>query len=175
MTTHTATGVATMVAYGEAAVVTFYSTPQDVILFTGIKPVDFDLEDDLGTDVGHLTADEKLVEMLSGWLVGIKSYIDQNRNRDYAQDVLSGTLTEVPPGIHNIAMRAAANMVAISQLRRETSVQRVDIATRLKSDEVWTQALKDDLALYPAIPRFHIARVRAIDPTGYQDYTERYI
>jgi hypothetical protein len=36
-------------------------------------------------------------------------------------------------------------------------VQRVDIMTRLKGDEVFTEALLRDLALFPAKPRFRMS------------------
>ena len=74
-----------------------YSNPQEVITQTGLKPKDLNLE----------TAQE-LEDTVNGWLLGIKDFIDRNRNRDYHQE---GT---VPYGIHQIALRAAANMAAIS-------------------------------------------------------------
>ena len=113
----------------------FYSSVEDVLLLSGIKAVDFDLEDDLGAEENSRSAEEKLSTLVTGWLISVKSFIDHNRNRDYTQEVIAGTLYEIPPGIHNIALRATANMAAIALLRRETSVQRVDIVQRLQGDE----------------------------------------
>ena len=172
MATKTATATGHLVGLATAGNTVFYSTVAEVIEFTGITPIDFGLEDDFGEDEGHLTADEKLVVLVESWLVGIKSYIDQNRNRDYSQEVVNGTLAEVPPGIHNIALRAAANLSAVALLRRETAIQRVDIATRLKGDEVFTQAIRADLALFPAVPRFSMARARVTSPVDYDSSTQ---
>jgi len=145
-------------AGGAGAVYTpFYSSVEDVLALSGIRPVDFDLEDDLGTEATTRTAEEKLSTLVTGWLISVKSFIDQNRNRDYTQEVIDGTMYEVPPGINNIALRAAANMAAIALLRRETSVQRVDIVQRLQGDEIFTDSLRRDLRQFPAKPRFRMA------------------
>jgi len=145
----------------------YYSNCADVISLAGIKPVDFDLEDDYGTESGHLTADEKLTTLITSWLVSIKDFIDRNRNRNFTQEWVDGTITEVPYGIHNIALRAAGNMAAIALLRRETSVQRVDIMSRLKGDEIFTPALRRDLAQFPAKPRFRLAVSKTTSPDFY--------
>jgi hypothetical protein len=150
-------GVAFAGGAGQRYTPPFYSTIEEVIILAGIKPVDFDFEDDLGLVENGRTAEEKLTALVTSWLVSVKNFIDHHRNRDYTQEVLDGSITEVPYGIHNIALRAASNMASLALLRRETSVQRVDIMTRLKGDEVFTEALLRDLALFPAKPRFRMS------------------
>jgi len=150
-------GVAFAGGAGQRYTPPFYSTIEEVIILAGIKPVDFDFEDDLGLVENGRTAEEKLTALVTSWLVSVKNFIDHSRNRDYTQEVLDGSITEVPYGIHNIALRAASNMASLALLRRETSVQRVDIMTRLKGDEVFTEALLRDLALFPAKPRFRMS------------------
>jgi len=147
----------------------FYSSVEDVLALSGIRPVDFDLEDDLGAEESSRTAEDKLNTLVTGWLISVKSFIDRNRNRDYTQEVIAGTAYEVPPGIHNIALRAAANMAAIALLRRETSVQRVDIVQRLQGDEIFTQALRDDLKQFLAKPRFRMAVSKTTSNPDYYD------
>lgn len=149
--------------------VPIYSSVADVIAMAGIKPVDFDFEDDLGEDeeAGTLTADEKLEALVLTWLLSVKDFIDRNRNRDYSEEVAAGDIDEVPPGIHNIALRAACNMAAMALLRRETSVQRVDLVQRLQGDEVFSEALLHDLAQYPAAPRFRMSVSKSSKPLLY--------
>lgn len=149
--------------------VPIYSSVADVIAMAGIKPVDFEFEDDLGDEdeTGYQTADDKLAALVTTWLVSVKDFIDRNRYRNYSQEVEDDEITEVPPGIHNIALRAACNMAAMALLRRETSVQRVDLIQRLKGDEVFSQALLHDLAQYPAKPRFRMSVAKTTKPSAY--------
>lgn len=127
--------------------VKFYSTPERVIQFTGCKPSDF----------GLATGDE-LADMLTGWLVEVKDLIDADRNRDYHEEPAG-----VPAGIHHIALRMAANMVAQAMLRRETPVVRVDdFAVRMVEDSVFTNAIKSDLSKYPR--KFDL-RVAVVPPS----------
>ena len=166
----TATGSLNAVSYGAAeaeGITPMYSSVADVIGFSGIKAIDFEFEDDLGTSLGVRTAEEKLEAMITMWLVGIKDFIDRYRNRDYSQEVVDGTISKVPPGIDNIALRAASNMASIALLRRETSVQRVDIIVRVKEEEIFTPALLRDLSLYPAKPRFRMSVYKSTEPDFY--------
>lgn len=126
-----------------------YSTPEDVIAFTGARPEDFSL----------VSAGE-LLDLIRSWLIEVKDLIDQDRNRDYHAEVAEGTRTEVPPGIHNIAKRMAANMVALAMLRRETPVVKIDdFSIRMVEDQMLTRAIRQDLARYPAKPRFRMSVV----------------
>ena len=149
-------GISSMSGAGDAFTPPFYGTVDEVLVLAGIKPEDFEFEDDLGFVENGRTAEEKLTALVTSWLVSVKNFIDRDRNRDYTQEWLAGTITEVPYGIHNIALRAASNMASLALLRRETSVQRVDIMTRLKGDEVFSEALHRDLAKFPAKPRFRM-------------------
>jgi hypothetical protein len=141
----------------------------DVIAMAGIKPVDFDFEDDLdvGVDEDAMSADQKLEALVTTWLVSVKDFIDRNRNRNYSQEVEDADIDEVPPGIHNIALRAACNMAAMALLRRETSVQRVDLIQRLKGDEVFSAALLHDLSQYPPKPRLRMTVSKSEGPDYY--------
>ena len=114
-----------------------YSTPGKVISYTGVRPQDFYLEDG-----EEKTAEEKLEELIEGWLLQIKDLIDADRGREYKEDI--------PPGIENIALRMAANMVAQAQLRRETPIVRHDdYSVDMVEDKVMTNAIKNDLARFP--------------------------
>jgi hypothetical protein len=152
-----------------AAYRAFYSTVQDVIDLSGIKAIDFDFTDDFAGDENAHTADEKLTALIVTWLLSIKNFIDANRNRDYTQEVIDGVRAEIPAGIHNIALRAAANMASIALLRRETTVQRIDVVQRLKGDEIFTPALLRDLSQYPAKPRFRMCVAKSSSVPDYFD------
>lgn len=141
-----------------------YSSPAQVIEFVGLKGSDFGLEDEFGE--GKLTADEKLAVIVQEWLIAIKSYIDASRNRDYHAEVEAGTLTAIPPGIHNIALRAAANQAAFLVLRRQSPIVKLedfkgDFMLKLVDDSIWSDALRRDLSLFPAKPRFRMAVMRS--------------
>ena len=144
-----------------------YSSVADVILLSGIKPEDFELEDDMGSSESALTAADKLNALVLSWLIDIKDFINRNRNRDYFQDVENDDIEAIPPGINNIALRAACNMAAMALLRRETAVQRVDLVQRLKGDEIFSPALLHDLAQYPSKPRFRMAVSKTTKPSVY--------
>ena len=129
---------------------TYYSSAQDVIDFTGIRPTDLNLVDITNGD----TAAEQLIAIVEGWLVEIKDLIDMDRNRDYASE------TEIPAGIHAIAKRMAANMVAQAVIRRDTPIIRIgDYAVKMVDDTILTKSIREDLSLYPALPRFSVFRV----------------
>lgn len=131
---------------------TYYSTPEEVIQYTGVRPQDFYLEDDDPEAPNPSTAEEKLTSLIANWLVQIKDFIDRDRNRDYSA---SGKV--VPPGIHNIALRAAANMVAQAQLRRETPiVKKDDFTISMVEDKVFTASIKSDLSRFPFRPNFKL-------------------
>lgn len=162
--------------------VPIYSSVDDVVAMSGIKPEDFELEDDMGSAEDALTAEDKLNALVFSWLVSIKDFIDRNRNRNYTAEETAvaavidkwGTViypatvaTPVPSGIHNIALRAACNMASMALLRRETAVQRVDLVQRLKGDEVFSPALLHDLAQYPSKPRFRMAVSKTTKPNVY--------
>lgn len=68
--------------------------------------------------------------------------------------------TVIPEGIHNIAMRACANMVKIAYMNRESPVIRIDDwNTKLVEDKILTDSLKKELGLYYKKPEFTFGRV----------------
>lgn len=134
-----------------------YSSAEEVIRYTGIRPSDLDFEDDIDEETEEVikSADEKLEELVKGWLIQIKDLIDQDRNRDYHEE------GEVPKGINHIALRMASNMVAQAVMRRETPIVRVDdFSIQMVEDQVFTNAIRRDLARYPMKPLLSFARVR---------------
>ncbi len=136
-----------------------YSSAEDVINYTGVEPGDFDLVDDVNNGD---TAQEKLNDLINGWLEGVTDIINRDRNRDFHQEVADGDLTEVPPGIHSIAMRMAANLAGLAVLRRETPITRHDdFTSMLASDEILTPALRAELSLYPKKREFGMKVVGA--------------
>lgn len=66
----------------------------------------------------------------------------------------------LPEGIHNIAMRATANMVKLAYANRESPVIRIDdLDAKLIEDKILTSALKAELRLYYRKPEFGFNRV----------------
>jgi hypothetical protein len=134
----------------------FYSTVDEVIQYTGVHPQDLGLE-----------SDEELKKVIEGWLVQIKDIIDQDRNRDYHQEVEEGKRTEVPPGIHHIAMRVCANVIAQATFRRESTIVQVDdYQVQMLDDQIFTDAIKKDLARYPKKSRFGMMVIRRVEEDG---------
>ena len=65
-----------------------------------------------------------------------------------------------PEGIHNIAMRACANMVKLAYMNRESPVIRIDDwTTKMIEDKMLTDSLKKELGLYSKKPNFTFGRV----------------
>jgi len=66
----------------------------------------------------------------------------------------------LPEGIHNIAMRATANMVKLAYANRESPVIKIeDLDAKLIEDKILTAALKAELKLYSKKFNFSINRV----------------
>lgn len=142
----------------------FYSTAEDVISESGVKPEDFDLFDDPEPEEGGpegQTASEKLVVKIEGWLKEATDLINQDRNRDYRTEEI------VPPGIHRIARDLACNLVARSIFRRQNPIVRVgEFAIRLPDDTVFTKSIREELSRYPAYPKLSIMRIRRDNEVG---------
>lgn len=110
-----------------------YSSAADVIGYTGVTPDDLNLANDV-----------ELTNAIDGWLTQVTDLINEDRGRDFAADG-----AEVPPGIHNIAMRACANMVMLAMQRRQSGVVQVsDYSVRMVQDTVFSKAIREDLAMY---------------------------
>lgn len=129
-----------------------YSSVDELKAYSGVLPQDFGLEDEEGGD----TAEEKLDSLLEGWLLQVKNFIDQDRGRDYDADT--------PPGISNISLRMAANIIAQAQMRRESPVVTVEnFNIKLVYDRIFTTDIKEDLSRFPMKVRFKFSRVRRAD------------
>lgn len=116
-----------------------YSSVESLKAYTNIK------YNDLGLD-----NDAALTSLLTEFLEEAKSFIDNDRNRDYEDE------DEVPAGINNIARRIAANMVSQAILKRQTPIiHHDDFEQDVSMDEVFTKAIRKDLKRFPAKPRFH--------------------
>jgi len=117
----------------------FYSTAEEVMQYTGVKPGDLGLNEE-----------QELKDVLEGWLIQIKDLIDRDRNRDFHKE--DGG---VPPGIDHIAMRVCANVVAQASFRRESTIVQVDDYTiQMVDDRIFTTSIRDDLKRYPRKARF---------------------
>lgn len=122
----------------------FYSSADEVIAYTGIRPENLRQE-----------SETELRALLETWLVQISDLINADRGKTY--------WPEVPPGIHNIATRICANMVSLMQHRAQSPIVRVDDFTvRMVSDEIFTPAIRRDLMRYPHRSRFSMIRVGGI-------------
>lgn len=122
----------------------FYSSAKEVIAYTGVRP-----------EALRCDSDAALESLLESWLVQIKSLIDADRGKSYD--------TDTPAGIHNIAMRMCANMVALMQHRAQSPIVRVDDFTvRMVSDEIFTPAIRRDLMRFPHRSRFSMIRVGGV-------------
>lgn len=112
----------------------FYSTAEEVMQYTGVKPGDLGLNEE-----------QELKDVLEGWLIQIKDIIDRDRNRNYHREG-----SEVPPGINHIAMRVCANVVAQASFRRESTIVQVDdYKIQMVDDQIFTEAIRSDLSRYP--------------------------
>jgi len=116
-----------------------YGTVESVLLYTGVKPADFGLTSTTGGD----TAEQKLISLITGWLKEATDIIDRIIGGSYLDS------DNVPPGLHNIAVRIVANMCAQAILRRETPVIRIgEFAVRMTDDTIVTPSIKRDLSRY---------------------------
>jgi len=131
----------------------FYSSVEDVVRTTGVRYEDLGFENDL-----------TLRQWIADRLEEIKDLVDQDRNRDYAQEAAAGDRDKVPPGIHGIALRIMSNLIGQAIVRRTSPIVRVDdLAIRITEDQVFTKAIKDDLKRYPAKPRFSFMTISKKD------------
>lgn len=122
-----------------------YSSPEALRSYTGIEPGDLDL-----VLLDGETEEQALMRTLREWLEQVKDLIDTDRNRDYHKEVVDKERVKVPPGIHNIALRAGANMVAFARVRRNTDIiEREDMLPAVVRDRIFTSDIKADLSMYP--------------------------
>lgn len=95
------------------------------------------------------TEEDRLDELFTEILLAVKDFIDRDRNRDFnAEAVLNNE--PVPPGLVNIALRFASNIIL--QLRQRQSarlVGRQGEELRFSLQQAFTPDIKRDLELYP--------------------------
>lgn len=117
---------------------TYYSSPADVIAYTGVRPEDLGIE---ATEED--TADELLTALLTEWLEEAADLIDRDRRQSWLTELT------IPAGINNIAKRLVANMVAQAVLRRDTPIIKIgDFAVKMTDDSILTRAIKRDLRMF---------------------------
>jgi len=70
---------------------------------------------------------------------------------------------EIPEGIHNIAMRACANMIKLAYMNRESPVIKIeDLNATLVKDEILTAELRKELGLYLKKSNIEFTRVEGL-------------
>ena len=117
----------------------FYSSAEDVIFYTGVKPSDLWIEDEEGEE--GKTADEKLKEIIESWLIQIADKIHKRQRMNYLDE-----LEEVPASVHDIAKRMCANKITSARLKREAPIQRIDDYTvQQVKDFVFTKEIEREL------------------------------
>ncbi|NPV70293.1 MAG: hypothetical protein HPY55_06565 [Firmicutes bacterium] len=113
-----------------------YGSQAEVIAITGVKPEDLECADQAALET-----------LIGGWLEDAKALIDAETRRDFDAEVAAGTIPEVPRGVKHVAVRLVANMVAVSlQRRRSPVVQMGQFEIQISGDDVFTPALRRDLA-----------------------------
>ena len=108
-----------------------YTTPTEVIRFTGVKPTDF----------RGVTDETDLNDLINDWILHADNLINSYCHRTFDTDY------EYYPAISNICLRLTANIIALAQSRKDTPVIRHDnwsIQAWISSD-VFTDDLKNDL------------------------------
>jgi len=107
----------------------YYSTVDDVLEDSGIKPAD------LG-----MTTDDELETKIEKWLSAAKGYIDSDRHRDF------NDLPSVPVCIADIAKRIVLNMVKQAIINRDTPIINADnYRVMIANDKIITNAIATDL------------------------------
>ncbi len=131
--------------------VEFYSTPQEVRVYTGVD-----------ANALGLKSEAELDKQIVTWLKHAKAFIDADRNRDFAAD---GT---IPLTIHNIAMRMVANLIRGAERNRNKSVVSFDAdggANELVPDEatMMSKSIREDLYRIPRVPDIRIRAFRQLE------------
>lgn len=115
-----------------------YCTVEDVILVTGVKPE-------------HLKLDKKedpdgaLETLITKWITQSMALIDSHCNRtfDNAIDPTAYSVAE------SVCLRITANMVALTQARKDTPLVKVnDWKVEISSAGIFPDELKNDLKPY---------------------------
>jgi hypothetical protein len=115
-----------------------YCAVEDVIRITGVKPVSLKLDKEEDPD-------NALETLLSKWITHSSALIDSycNRSFDKTKDETAYIVAE------SVCLRITANMVALSQARKDTPLVKVnDWKVEISSAAIFTKELKDDLTPY---------------------------
>ncbi|SDG74019.1 hypothetical protein SAMN04489735_100255 [Aneurinibacillus thermoaerophilus] len=116
----------------------YYSTIEDVIVYTGIEPVDLKLD-----------TEEELHSTIETWLIQVKSLMDRITERDFHKELEDGKINEIDAGLHNIALRITANMVLQAQIRKQTStIEKDSNLPQLLQSSIITQDIREELEQY---------------------------
>ena len=107
-----------------------YCTPEEIKQFTGVKPISVGFEQD---------ATEELDNLLENWIEQAEGLINSYIHREYEDG-------NVPPAVKNVCIRITANMVALSQARKETPIVQVnDWSMEILDMDIFNRRLKADL------------------------------
>lgn len=109
-----------------------YTTPTEVIRFTGVKPTDFR---------GLNNDNDQLNSLIEEWITQAESLINSYCHRTFTEDF------DYYGAISNICLRLVANMVALAQARKDTPITKYNdwnIQAWISSD-IFTEDLKKDL------------------------------
>ena len=107
-----------------------YCTSDEIKQFTGVKPMNLGLnvDDTIGLD-----------KILDEWIRQAEGLINSYINRTYDDE-------NVPPAVKNVCIRITANMVALSQGRKETPIVNVnDWSVNIIDMDIFNRRLKEDL------------------------------
>jgi len=108
-----------------------YCSVDEVKQFTGVKPISIGLEAD---------NENEFEEIISDWIDQAEGLINSYINREYEDE-------DVPPAVKNVCLRITANMVALSQARKETPIVQVnDWGVNIINMNIFNHELKADLA-----------------------------
>jgi len=112
----------------------YYSTPADVITYSGVKADDLWLNDD-----------SELEELIESWLEQIADKIHKHQDMNYFEE-----LEEIPPAVHDIAKRMCTNKIKAATLNRDSNITRIDEFTvQQTKDFVFTEEIRKELKDLP--------------------------
>ena len=105
-------------------------SPEDVILFHGLKPKNLNLDKDDTTG---------LTDLLTEWILQSQSLIETYIHRQYTSETVTGA-------VKNVCLRLTGNMVTLAIQKRDTPIIKVNdwTITTVPSD-IFTDDLKEDL------------------------------
>jgi siderophore synthetase component len=116
---------------------TDYCTALEVIRLTGVKPSSLKLDKEADPDLA-------LETLITDWIQQSMALIDSYCHRTFTVDETTSWNV-----VRSVCQRMTANMVALSQARRDTPLVKVnDWRVEISSAGIFTKELKDDLEPY---------------------------